>query len=106
MKTEIAKYRKQREISQDKLAAMLGVTSATISRYETGATDISAETLKRISQILSVSIDVLLNNTTNIVDLNLIDENQKEVIQIISKLPKAKVDKVVGFCQALLDEEK
>lgn len=104
---EIEKYRKNRDnMTQSKLAEILGVSSSTISRYESGEIEPTASVLIKLSKALNVSIDVLLNNTTNIVDLNLIDENQREVIQLISKLPKAKVDKVVGFCQALLDEEK
>lgn len=105
MKNEIAKYRTQKHIRQEELAKILGVTSATVSRYETGVTNLSAETLIKISKALNVSIDVLLNNTSNIVDLNKIDENQREAIELILNLPKAKVDKVVGFCQALMENE-
>ena len=74
------------------------------SSYSISAIDIMPDD-KEISKALNVSIDVLLNNTSNIVDLNKIDENQREAIELILNLPKAKVDKVVGFCQALMENE-
>ena len=98
---EIEKYRKKLDnMTQTKLAEILGVSSSTISRYENDEIYPTAPMLIKLSQALNVSIDVLLNNTSNIVDLNKIDENQREAIELILNLPKAKVDKVVGFCQA------
>ena len=103
---EIEKYRKKLDnMTQTKLAEILGVSSSTISRYENDEIYPTAPMLIKLSQALNVSIDVLLNNTSNIVDLNKIDENQREAIELILNLPKAKVDKVVGFCQALMENE-
>ncbi len=103
---DIEKYRKNRDnMTQSKLAEILGVSSSTISRYESGEIEPTASVLIKLSKALNVSIDVLLNNTTSIVDLNLIDANQKEAIELIMSMPKAKVDKVVGFCMALKDRD-
>ena len=104
---EIEKYRKKLDnMTQTKLAEILGVSSSTISMYENDEIYPTVPMLIKLSQALNVSIDVLLNNTSNIVDLNKIDENQREAIELILGMPKAKVDKVVGFCQALTYEEK
>jgi transcriptional regulator with XRE-family HTH domain len=50
----LRKARLTKKLSQKKLADKLGVTTATVSRYETGERKLSVETSKRIAEILEV----------------------------------------------------
>lgn len=52
--------RKQQGLTQDKLAHKLNVVRSTIAMYETGASEPDFQTLRRISEILNVSVDYLL----------------------------------------------
>jgi transcriptional regulator with XRE-family HTH domain len=58
----IRETRKQKKLTQDQLAAVLGTTKAAISRYETGARHPSYAQLSEISNALGVSVLDLLQD--------------------------------------------
>ena len=57
---EIEKYRKIRKIKASELSALLGVNKATLSKYSSGQIDIPASKAVEISEVLNVSLDLLL----------------------------------------------
>ena len=57
--------RKQRKISQLKLAMDLGLSQNSISRYETGEREAGYATLILLANYFNVSIDYLLERTDN-----------------------------------------
>ncbi len=57
--------RKQRKISQLKLAMDLDMNQNSISRYETGEREADYKTLIALSDYFNVSIDYLLEHTDN-----------------------------------------
>jgi len=57
----IKKYRARRNISQDKLSKLAGITLHTITKIESGATlDPRIKTVKKIADALNISIDNLM----------------------------------------------
>ncbi len=61
----LKELRKQRNITQLKLAMDLGLNQNTISRYETGDHEADYKTLILIADYFNVSIDYLLERTDN-----------------------------------------
>ncbi len=61
----LKELRKQRNITQLKLAMDLGLNQNTISRYETGDHEADYKTLILIADYFNVSIDYLLGRTDN-----------------------------------------
>ena len=61
----LAQLRKERKISQVKLAMDLNTNQNTISRYETGEREADYATLIRIADYFNVSTDYLLERTDN-----------------------------------------
>lgn len=57
--------RKQKQISQLKLAMDLNMNQNSISRYETGEHQADYETLIKLADYFNVSIDYLLERTDN-----------------------------------------
>ncbi len=57
----IARLRRERRLSQEALAAKVGVQPESISRCETGATTLSLSNLVRVSEALDVSLGDLLD---------------------------------------------
>lgn len=55
---QIKKYRMAKEITQEQLGQLVGVTTQAVSKWERGGTP-DAELLPRLSQVLEVSIDAL-----------------------------------------------
>ena len=58
----LQKYRENRRFTQDKLAEQTGISRETISRYETGQSNMSIIRLTKLCKVLKVSIDVILGN--------------------------------------------
>ena len=61
----LRELRKQKNISQLKLAMDLHLNQNTISRYETGERQADYKTLIMFADYFNVSIDYLLNRTDN-----------------------------------------
>ena len=61
----LKELRKERHISQFKLAMDLGMNQNSISRYETGEHEADYKTLIAIADYFDVSIDYLLERTEN-----------------------------------------
>lgn len=61
----LKELRKEKNISQLKLALDLSMNQNTISRYETGEREADYKTLVKIADYFNVSIDYLLERTDN-----------------------------------------
>ena len=57
---EIEKYRKIRQMKAKDLSEALGIDKSTLSKYSSGSIDVPASKLVEISEILNVSLDLLL----------------------------------------------
>lgn len=88
----LAKLRKERKLTQQELADLLNVTNKTISKWETSTTAPDIDTLKRISQVLKVPVDVLLGNSK----LTVTDSHNKH------KLTKKKLILLLSLLLVLL----
>lgn len=58
--TRIRDLREDRELTQDALAAMLGVRQTTYSKYELGKISLPAEVLLRLADFYHVTLDYLM----------------------------------------------
>ena len=61
----LKELRKNRKISQIKLAMELNLSQNSISRYETGEREADYDTLVAIADYFNVSVDYLLGRTDN-----------------------------------------
>ena len=67
---QIKKYRVSKEITQEQLGQMIGVTTQAVSKWERGGVP-DAESIPLIADALGVSTDMLFGreNTSTIVDM-------------------------------------
>lgn len=49
------KYRKDKELTQEEFAKILGITKATVSRYEKGTRKVAIERLAEVSRLTGIS---------------------------------------------------
>ena len=70
---KIKLYRENKKMTQNEVADILGVSSATISKYESGALEPNIESLKRLSELFEISIDELLNDEEKKFDISKIN---------------------------------
>ena len=70
---KIKLYRENKDMTQNEVADILGVSSATISKYESGALEPNIESLKRLAELFEISIDELLNDEEKKFDISKIN---------------------------------
>lgn len=58
----IARYRKKKGLSQEKISEYMGVSRQAVTKWETGLSRPSSEHLIRLAELLGVSVDKLLGN--------------------------------------------
>jgi len=63
--SRLAFLRDQRGLTQEELAASLGISRASLSHYEKSRREPDAETLTKIADLFEVSIDYLVGRTSN-----------------------------------------
>lgn len=60
----IQQLRKEKRLTQAALASNIGVSVAQLTRYETQGVQPNAEALKRMAMVFGITIDFLVNGTT------------------------------------------
>lgn len=81
---KIKSYRESKNMTQNDLANILGVSAGTVSKYESGALEPNIESLKKLAKLFEISIDELLNDEEekfDILKINVLDtfREQKEM---------------------------
>lgn len=64
--SRIREARKALKMTQGELAEIIGVTHATLSRYENGIIDPPSSQLQKIADALNVSVDYLMNGVIEV----------------------------------------
>ena len=82
----IKKYREEKKMTQVEVAEVLGVKPATISKYEAGTLEPNIESLKKLAELLEVSVDELLKE----------DEFDVSKINVLKVLREQKEMKLKG----------
>lgn len=70
---KIKSYRESKNMTQNEIADILGVKSATVSKYESGTLEPNIESLKKLAKIFEVSVDELLNDEQDRFDISKIN---------------------------------
>lgn len=79
---KIKKYREAKKITQAEIAELLGVSPATVSKYEAGTLEPNIESIKKLSELFDVSIDELLKDDAfdiSKIDVLLVLREQKDM---------------------------
>lgn len=70
---KIKSYRESKNMTQNEIADILGVKSATVSKYESGTLEPNIESLKKLAEMFEVSVDELLNDEQDRFDISKIN---------------------------------
>ena len=80
---KIKSYSESKKMTQNEVADIIGVSSATISKYEKGTLEPNIESLKKLSELFEISVDDLINEEEKIdvSKINVLDilKEQKEM---------------------------
>ncbi|MDO5437821.1 MAG: helix-turn-helix transcriptional regulator [bacterium] len=98
--SNIRKYRKLNNITQEKLAELIGVEINSISSIETGRYFPTPENLVKISNALQISLSELFNFQNELSEEDFISEINKNIGLI--KTDKTKLSAINSFIKSIL----
>lgn len=84
--SRVMQARKEKELSRDELAKLIGTSGPIVGRYERGDMMPSVEIATKIADALEVSLDFLVGKSSMTVK----DESMLERLEDIAALPKPK----------------
>lgn len=106
IKERIKTLRKERKLTQEEFAKMLDVSVMTIRRYESGKQEPKPTTMKKMAEILSVTVESLISKSVeNSVSTDLTD-TEVSLINTFRSLNESGQNKVVEYAQDLNDNPK
>lgn len=98
----IQRARKEKGLSREELAAMIGTSGPIVGRYERGDMMPSVEIATKIAEALGVSLDFLVGKSSMLVK----DKEMLERLEDIAKLPAAKQNELFNVLDAYLRDYK
>lgn len=95
---KLSGIRKEKGLSQQALADAIGLHVNQIKRYETGSSQPSLETLKKISKALRVSIDSLVFNEDEVGP----SDTLRMQFQAISQMPEHEQEVILELLEGMI----
>jgi transcriptional regulator with XRE-family HTH domain len=100
----VAELRKERDITQVQLAEHLGISQQTVNAYETGYRRIPVSALPPLARFLSVTLDELVGETTQVRKRGPASPKLQRQLEQISQLPRAKQRFVIEMLDTVLQQ--
>lgn len=96
--------REEHKITQREFAKELGISKTTLCYYEQGKVSPSIEMLTKIADFFNCSTDYLLGHQAkNVLYLDSLTEEQKEVVSLAQQLDNSQALKVIGYIERIKD---
>ena len=103
----LVNHRKNKKITQQEMADILGIKRTTYASYEQDLSAPDIETLKKISQFFRVSIDELVGNDISpFISVANFSDEQKANLYLIEKLSPKNNLIANGYLLRLLQEQE
>ena len=100
----ISELRKSKGYSQDDLARILGISRPSLTQIELGKRNLTVIELKKIADILSISIDKLLSSNYSMTEIIIEEEKVSEEPQLRVSVPELKVNKFKDILLYILEK--
>lgn len=95
---KLKEFRKLKNLSQQQVADNIGINQKTYSNYENGKAEPSIDKLIKLAKLFGVSVDTLIGNDAEIVDLTTLDEERKYVVTAVAReLKDIEVGQIIGI---------
>jgi transcriptional regulator with XRE-family HTH domain len=103
----IKELRTQKKLTQQELAAQVGLTYIQIGRYETQKSNPSSDVLQRLAQALGTTTDFLMNGSSDeAVAAQLSDKELLHQFKEVEKLPAEDKHLIKVFLDAFLTKRQ
>ncbi len=86
---KLQSLRKDKNITQEQIAEVLGISRQSVSKWETGASYPDTQNLIRLAEILGVTVDELSNSKAEIEKNNIVENKSANMLVALSKFWKS-----------------
>ena len=94
---KIKEYRKLKDLTCREVAEKIGVSLQAMQRYENEKAEPNIANLIKLARLFGVSVDTLIGNDAEIVDLTTLDEDRKYVVKKVAReLKDVEVGQIIG----------
>ena len=95
---KLKEFRVLKNLSRKEVAESLNISVNAIEKYENGKAEPSIANLIKLAKLFGVSVDSLVGNDAEIIDLTTLDENRKYIVNKVAKvLDDVEVGKLIGY---------
>ena len=102
---KLLELRKNEKLTQEELAKKIDVTQKTYANYELGKTEPTIQTLCKLADYFSVTVDYLIDHKTYQLQLPALTDNQRKVIETTLKLDNENFGILYGFVMGLYEKQ-
>lgn len=94
---KLKEFRVLKGLTRKQVAESLAVSVNSIEKYENGKAEPSIANLIKLANLFGVSVDTLIGNDANLIDLSVLDEDRKMVINKVAReLTDVEVGQIIG----------
>ena len=97
----LAKLRKERNLTQKDIAKILNIQQSTYSGYESGSYEPTIATLTKLADFYNTSIDYIVGRETETINLNILDDKRSALIKEIISSTDNKVNLLSSYLDGL-----
>lgn len=102
---KLKELRENAKKNQLEIANFLNITQGTYGKYERGDLKIDLTSLTKLADYYGVSLDYLCDHKSLALELPPLDENQKQLIKVITQLNRDNLGLAYGFVMALYQKQ-
>lgn len=93
----LKEFRILKGLTRKEVAENLNITVNSIEKYENGKAEPSIANLIKLARLFNVSVDTLIGNDAEIVDLTVLDSDRKMIIKkVVKELNDVEVGQIIG----------
>ena len=95
---KLKEFRLLKNLTRKDVAENLNISVNAIEKYENGKAEPSIANLIKLAKLFGVSVDTLVGNDADIVDVTTLDESRKYLVnKIVKVLDDVEVGKLIGY---------
>lgn len=103
---KLKELRKKEKLTQNEVAKILNTAQTTYSGYESESSEPNIATLIKLADFYKVSLDYLCEHkTTHLLDTSSLNDNKKEIINLVEKLSEKNDIILLGYLARMLQEQ-
>lgn len=98
---KLKELRKKKNLTQEQVAKYLNISQRTYSGYELGKSEPTIETLKKLADFFSTTIDYIVDRDTDIINLNGLEYKKAKLMRDILQMSERKIELIQSYSDGL-----